>query len=120
MKVAFKLNWIICSIIIQLINIILIRDINYLALGKRKEEEFLSEKMDLNKEGKQRDYFNLVKGKKKKGGVKIHKGTNLFRITLENGESFVIKSLVMGFVIGTNKDIVFINSMCSFYIIGII
>ena len=47
-----------------------------------------------------RDYTKLVKGKKKKGGIKVKKGSELFRIIMTSKEEFIIRSLISGHIIG--------------------
>ena len=49
--------------------------------------------------------INLVKGKKKKGGLIVHKGTNLAEIVFESDERFIYKSPIKAKLIEVNPKI---------------
>ena len=86
-------------------------------LGKRDSEEVFEEKKTETIEEKKnteepdiyqksnwlRDYTKLVKGKKKKGGIRITPGCPMFKFVMANGEEYTINSLIQGSVIGGNR-----------------
>ena len=63
--------------------------------GKRNGKDF---------ENGGRDLFNLVQGKKKKGGIRVKKGGALFRIKMRDGTEHLVKSIISGKVIGNFKE----------------
>ncbi len=48
---------------------------------------------------------NLVKGKKKKGGLIVHKGTNLAEVTFDNDDKMIYKSPIKAKLIEINPKI---------------
>lgn len=52
-----------------------------------------------------KDLSNLVKGKKKKGGMKTKWCTTVCQITCENGQVYMIRAMTTGNIIEVNEKI---------------